>query len=107
MEVIQEKLAIVTVHCRNLFIPYLKAELDLLSVQITDAAVEIFELAMINQIKDDIISDPSVLCSFLSKQMAIDVAKIFQLKYNVPRLTSNRMIRLLGDMHDSWIKFRD
>lgn len=75
-------------------------------VEHTDRARQLLVMAMEAQTVDGPGASPEQIVAWLDRFPLDDIATLYVTKYDARRLTFNRCVRLLADLHELWIDAR-
>jgi hypothetical protein len=84
------------------FVPELRRN----NLDITETARELFTLVLCGQVREGLVRDGESLSRMLRRLDVKDLIVLYTLKYGRRRVTVNRAVRLLADLHDPWVAIR-
>ena len=87
----------------DIYLDALFNKIKLSGVEVTEGAREVFRCVLIYQVRDGLFETESVQIDFISKIRSDDISSLYTLKYSSQRLTCNRAVRFLADIHEIWL----
>lgn len=81
-------------------------ELKRHNLQISQSAHHLFCFVLSAQVTEGLVRDGPALRNLLNQIPVSDIVELYTVKYGLRSLTTNRGVRLLGDLHDRWVSIR-